>query len=97
MKIDIITSPPEFVRYEKKDYVDLAFLFQDFSLAQLIPIFLLKNPGVAFPERLIIEALQTAELADKKPHPRMLKPMDWPAAKDKINESVQQFLNREFN
>ena len=97
MKLSIITSPPELVRYEKKDYVDLAFLLQEFSLHELIQIFRQRNPGFAFPERMVLEALQTAELADKKPHPRMLIPLDWLATKTKINEVVQWYVNKEIN
>lgn len=95
MKLDIITSPPEFIRFEKKDFVDLAILLQDFTLAQLIEIFRKRNPGIAFPERIVLEALQSAELADKKPHPRMIKPLEWNATKSKINEAIQHFLNEE--
>jgi len=96
MKLDIITSKPEFVRYEKKNFVDLALLLQDFSIEELLKFYRQKNPNVAFPERVIIEALQTAELADKKPHSRMLKPMDWPDPKHKIYEVIMGFLKREF-
>jgi hypothetical protein len=93
MKLDIITSPPEFIRYEKKDFVDLAFLLNDLSLSQLISLFQKRNPGIVFPDRLVTEAMQLAELADKKSGPRMIKPMSWEAAKSKINLAVLAYLN----
>jgi len=96
MKLDIITSQPEFIRYEKKDFVDLAFLLNDFSLDELIQFYRQKNPGAAFPERLILEALQTSELADKKPHPRMLIALDWPSTKNKINKAVKSYIMKDF-
>jgi hypothetical protein len=95
MKLNIIASPPELVRYEKKDFVDLAFLLEEFSLQELIEFCHQQNPGFAFTERMVLEALQTAELADKKPHPRMLIPLDWPASKQKINEAVQRYVKWE--
>ena len=92
MKLDIITSPPEFIRYEKKDFIDLAFLIDEFSLSEIISLFQMRNPEIAFPDRLVSEALQMAELADKKPNPRMLKPLSWETAKTKINAAVREFL-----
>jgi uncharacterized protein (UPF0248 family) len=93
MKLDIITNPPEYVRYEKKDFVDIAFLLVYYSLAELIGFFRQQNPQLAYPDRLVLEALQLAELADKKPHPRMLVPLDWQATKAKINAAVRNQLS----
>jgi hypothetical protein len=92
MKLEIITSNPEFIRYEKKDFVDLAFLLDEFRFNDLVHIFQSSNPGRAYPDRLLAEALQLAELADKKPQPRMLILLDWQAAKDKINAAVKEFF-----
>jgi len=39
MKLDIITSRPEFVRYKKKNFVDLALLLQDFSIEELLKFY----------------------------------------------------------
>jgi hypothetical protein len=94
MKLEIITSNPEFILYEKKDFVDLAFLLDEFSFNDLVQIFQRNNLGRAYPDRLLAEALQLAELADKKPEPRMLKPLNWQAVKDKINAAVKEFLGQ---
>lgn len=93
MKLDIIASPPEYVRYEKKDFVDIAFLLDLYSLAELIGFFKQQNPQLAYPDRLVLEALQVAELADKRPHPRMLFPLDWQATKAKINAVIRSQLS----
>ena len=92
MKLGILTGPPEWIRYEKKDYVDLVFLLQQFPLKELIPLFQAQYTSAGFAERRILEALESAELADKKPHPFMLQPMDWAETKSQIGKAIQQYL-----
>jgi hypothetical protein len=96
MKLDILTGPPEWTRFEKKDFVDLLFLLEKIGLMELIGHFQKHKPGFAFPERMVLEALQSAELADKKPHPKMLIPMDWSATKTQINTAIQRFMDEKF-
>jgi hypothetical protein len=64
MKVDIITSASEIIRYEKKNFADLACLLVVFSLGDFVSIFQGQNPWLAYPDRLLTEALQLAELAD---------------------------------
>jgi len=93
MKLDILTGPPEFVRYEKKDFIDLSFMLLDYSLEEMLALYRGINPDMSDPERLVLEALQLAELADKKPNPKMLRPLDWQEAKNIIQTSVLRFLD----
>lgn len=44
MKLDIISAPPEYARYDKKDFVDLACLLNDFTIAQMIEIYKQRHP-----------------------------------------------------
>lgn len=92
MKLGILTGPPEWIRYEKKDFVDLAFIFQHFPLSELIPLFQAKEESVGLAERRVLEALESAELADKKPHPFMLLPMDWAETKNQIGKAIRLYL-----
>ena len=93
MKLDIITAAPEYARYDKKDFVDLACLLNDFTIAQMIEIYKQRHPQLAFPERLILEGFQYAELADKKPNPNMLIDLSWEDFKSKIAHRIQDYLN----
>jgi hypothetical protein len=93
MKLDIITAAPEYARYDKKDFVDLVCLFNDFSIAQMIEIYKQRHPQLAFPERMVLEGLQYAELADKKPNPTMLIDLSWEEVKSKIAQAIQDYLN----
>jgi hypothetical protein len=97
MKLDIITSPPETARYDKKDYVDLAFLLEIFSISQMIEIYKNSHPMAESPERIVLEALQYSELADKKPNPNMLSEFTWNDVKEKINTAVSDFVNGKMN
>jgi hypothetical protein len=93
MKLDIITSPPETARYDKKDYFDLVFLMQEFGVSQMIDIFKQSHPMAEFPERIVLEALQYSELADKKPNPNMLIGISWNEVKARINLAIHEYLN----
>ncbi len=93
MKLDIITSPPETARYDKKDYVDLAFLLENFSISQMIETYKNFSPLSESPERIVLEALQYSELADKKPNPNMLSEITWNDVKARINLAIHEYLN----
>ncbi|MFN4854884.1 MAG: nucleotidyl transferase AbiEii/AbiGii toxin family protein [Bacteroidota bacterium] len=94
MKLEIITSPPEIIRYDKKDFIDIAVLFDYFSINDMIRIFSKAYPKFASPERNILEGLQCAELADKKPMPRMLIPLTWEEVKKKIDAAIKEYLRK---
>jgi hypothetical protein len=93
MKLDIITAAPEYARYDKKDFVDLACLLNDFTIAQMIEIYKQRHPQIAFPERMVLEGFQYAELADKKPNPTMLIDLSWEDVKSKIAHAIEVYLN----
>lgn len=92
MKLDIITAAPEYARYDKKDFVDLVCLLNYFTIAQMIEIYKQRHPQLAFPERMVLEGFQYAELADKKPNPNMLIDLSWEDVKSKIARAIQDYL-----
>jgi hypothetical protein len=97
MKLDIITTTPEYARYDKKDFVDLACLLNDFTMAQMIEIYKHRHPKIAFPERMVLEGFQYAELADKKPNPNMLIDLSWENVKSKIDVAINNYLHSKFD
>jgi len=97
MKLDILTSPPEIARYEKKDFIDLAFLMGRFNISEMIAIYKTFHPEIEFVERHVLEALQYSELADKKPNPQMLLPLSWDEVKAKINQEVSYYISTRLN
>jgi len=94
MKLDTFTGSPEYVRYDKKDFTDLASLLDEFSLSDMIEIYKLRHPHVANPDRIVLEGLEYIELADKKPNPKMLNNLNWLGVKNRIQQAVQEYLDR---
>lgn len=97
MKLDTFLCPPEYARYDKKDYTDLAFLLKEFTLAKMIELYKLRHPTVANPDRLVLEGLQYHQLADKKPGPRMLIETSWIEVKKALDNAVENYLNNRIN
>lgn len=97
MKLDTFLCPPEYARYEKKDYTDLAFLLKEFKLAKMIELYKLRHPTFANPDRLVLEGLQWHQLADKKPNPKMLIEMSWIEIKKVLDNAVEEYLKNRMN
>jgi hypothetical protein len=92
MKLDIITSPSEYARYDKKDFIDLAFLLDTFSIGEMINLYNARHKNFSYANRNIIEAFEYAELADKKPNPIMIQNLSWIETKEKIKNAVDGFI-----
>lgn len=97
MKLDIITSPSEFIRFEKKDFIDLVVLLNEFPLPLMIKIYADYHPQIKKTDRIIIEGLQCAELADKKPNPNMLIPLTWKDAKNILHKEINNYMKLNFD
>ncbi len=83
MKIAAITN-----RGSRKDFVDLYFLLQHFSMNDIMRFYLEKYPdGSAF---LAYKSLLYFEDADAQVMPRMLIPATWEETKKKIIAEVKQ-------
>lgn len=88
MKFNTFLCAPEFARYEKKDYIDIAFLMKEYSLHKMIELYEEKYPDEIMSGRLMIEGLQLHELAEKKITPKMLIDFTWEDAKNQIEQSI---------
>lgn len=83
MKINAITN-----RGTRKDFVDIAFILERFSMRQIFNWFSQKfkdvNPAMAW--RSIVYFMDAEEM----PMPRMLVPFDWDDAKRRILSAVRE-------
>ena len=74
-------------RGDKKDFVDLVFLLERFSLKEMLELYQKKYPaGLKLLVMLCLVYIDDAEMTDM---PVMLKPLDWDAAKARICEAVR--------
>lgn len=79
MKFDAVSS-----RGSRKDFVDVYFLLQKYSLAELWGIFEKKYAGIQFNKLHILKSLTYCEAAEAEPMPMMLMPVSWEEIKKKI-------------
>jgi len=73
-------------RGSRKDFIDLFFLLQEFSLQQMIDFY--NNKYVDGSEFLVIKSLSYFEDANSQPQPIMFKEFNWEICKQKIIEEV---------
>ena len=88
MKFNTFLCAPEFVRYEKKDYTDIAHLLKEFPLSQMIDLYKEKYPKQFIADRQMLEGLKLHELADKKVMPKMLNDITW----DDVKKQIDNFI-----
>ena len=85
MKLSAITN-----RGTKKDFVDLYFLLEQFSLNELIELYTNKYPdGQIF---FVLKSLAYFEDAEPQPMPKMLIDIDWNDVKRRITDSVKKLV-----
>ncbi len=83
MKLAAITN-----RGSKKDFIDIFFLLERFSLKQMLSLYKAKFPeGDAF---IVLKSLVFFEDAEEDPIPNMLQPITWNDAKQCIIECVRE-------
>jgi len=81
MKLAAITN-----RGTKKDFIDLAFLLNHFTLGDMLGFYTRKfSDGAVFP---VLKSLVFFDDAEDDPMPNMLHPFDWVAAKQRIVVAV---------
>lgn len=86
MKLNAISG-----RGSKKDFIDLYFLLKKYSLADMIGFYNLKyQDGSVF---LVLKSLTYFGDADAEETPRMLVPLDWDEAKERIKQEVKLYLD----
>ncbi len=87
MKLAAITG-----RGTKKDFIDLAFLLQEFSLQQMLDFYAQKYPDGA--EFLVLKSLGYFADADIEPMPVMLRDWDWNQVKETIKMNLDDYLDK---
>lgn len=96
MKFNTFLCSPEFARYEKKDYIDIANLMKEYSLEHMISLYNEKYPNELMSSRLMIEGLQLSEMTDKKVMPKMLYAETWDDTKKQIEKSIALFIKKQI-
>ncbi len=82
MKLSAITN-----RGTKKDFIDMAFLLERFSLSEMLDFYKRKfSDGASFP---VLKSLVFFDDAEEDPLPNMLHAVDWDSAKQRISEAVE--------
>ena len=87
MKISAISS-----RGSKKDFIDIYFLLEKYSIEELMSIFEKKYENIKYNKLHILKSLIYFEDADNEPMPKMLKPVEWESIKAKIKKEANKFL-----
>ena len=84
MKLSAITG-----RGSKKDFIDLYFLLQEYTLMEMIKFYEQKyHDGSTF---LVLRSLAYFDDADQEPMPKMLKIVDWHRVKEVITEKLKEY------
>lgn len=86
MKIDAASS-----RGSKKDFIDLYFLLEKYSLVELIVFFEKKFSDIKYNKLHILKSLVYFSDAEAEPMPMMLKEVSWQKIKEKISQEVLRF------
>jgi len=78
-------------RGEKKDYIDIAILLQQFELVDLISFYKLRyNDGDG---ALVIRFLSSYSDIENQPMPQMTEQITWQDCKEIIKSAIQNFIN----
>jgi len=86
MKIDTVSS-----RGGKKDFIDLYFLLQKYSLEKILEIFAKKYSRIKYNKLHILKSLVYFEDAEKEPMPEMIEKMKWEGMKKDISRKIKSF------
>lgn len=79
------------MRGSKKDFVDIYFLLEIFSLKDLFKALEEKYPEVGYNTTHILKSLVYFEDAEDQPMPKMHKEADWKTIKAKLIGSVKEY------
>lgn len=87
MKIDAVSS-----RGSKKDFIDLYFLLEKYSLKNIFDFFEKKYSQIKFNRLHILKSLIFFDDAEKDPEPIMLKNISWDKVKNEIKKNVDEMI-----
>lgn len=86
MKIAAITG-----RGSKKDFIDLYFLLNHYTLTEMLTMYEAKYPDASM--FLALKSLTFFEDAEIEPMPKMLVQVSWEEVKEQIQQEVRQYWN----
>lgn len=81
MKLNAIAG-----RGSKKDFIDLYFLLNDFTLKQILEFY--KEKYFDGSEFMVMKSLSYFEVANEQPQPKMYLDFNWETCNQKIIEEV---------
>ena len=87
MKIDAVSS-----RGSRKDFVDIYFLLEKYTLSELMGFFERKYKNIQFNKLHILKSLVFFEDAEFEPMPMMIQTVGWEDVKRKIREETTAML-----
>jgi predicted nucleotidyltransferase component of viral defense system len=86
MKLFAITR-----RGEKKDYIDLAFLLQTYSLKDLVDCYKIRHPKND--TAIVIKFLLSYGDIENQPEPEMIIDFDWQKAKQILKDNIKVYVS----
>lgn len=87
MKLDAISS-----RGSKKDFIDIYFLLEKYSLSELINFFSKKYKNIEYNKLHILKSLTYFVDAEDEPMPIMFKDIEWDEVKKKIIGEARKMI-----
>lgn len=87
MKVDAISS-----RGSKKDFIDLYFMLQKYSLEELLNFFDKKYREIEYNHLHILKSLIYFQDAESDPMPLMLKKINWKDVKNELKKRVKKCM-----
>ncbi len=79
------------MRGSKKDFIDIYFLLEKYSLEDLFKALEKKYPEIGYNTTHILKSMVYFEDADDQPMPKMHKEADWETVKAKLVEEVKNY------
>lgn len=89
MKVTAISS-----RGSKKDFIDLHFILQKYSLEELFTAFNKKYQKVEFQKLHILKSLIYFSDAEADPSPDLIKEVNWNSVKENIAKTVKKYSEK---
>ncbi len=86
MKLEAIAS-----RGSRKDFIDMYFLLQNFSLGELVAL-MPKKFEIEYNTTHLLKALTYFEDAEKTPMPEMIKKVSWEEVKKSLISAVERYM-----
>ncbi|MEK9151396.1 MAG: nucleotidyl transferase AbiEii/AbiGii toxin family protein [Patescibacteria group bacterium] len=87
MKIDAVSS-----RGSKKDFIDIYFLLEKYTLSELLSFFEQKYSSIEYNRLHLLKSLAYFDDAEEDVMPKMLKDVSWGAVKVRILEETRELI-----